>query len=318
MIWATICPRWQGELSSGSGSENPETSTLPPSAKHWGLEFRSIAKVWYDESFKRLVEPPPDSHLSERSVRARTDDYRPSSRSSSHWHDRHTLSRPSTSQQESQGRLQTEPPVATKKGVSGKKRKARLEEETEKAFKFLDIEPIPPISLEYQKMPVYSQNEELSTTVARLLVWDVVEANWRADVILLDRALVPALWDTDPHRRQAQVEIFFPDGAYAPRFPLQDTMVSLGGPSFLGVKNHSAHENELMNERIEYLCAFQRLIRVWPGSHNSAKLQADPDTKDENGLILMQHACFKFYCQAFFDQFGRAPTVPRYLPDGWG
>jgi hypothetical protein len=65
-------------------------------------------------------------------------------------------------------------------------------------------------------------------------------------------------------------------------------------------------------ERNRYLVALGHLMSSWKGCLDSI-------TRASSGSLVTQvhhleEACAVFYCQSFFDNFGRAPVIPCHLP----
>lgn len=142
----------------------------------------------------------------------------------------------------------------------------------------------------------------------RVAVWDVQEHNFRAELFSLDRCIMRDLWNSpwlERSREQKVQAVFFSEST---------VMVSL--PS--GFKSIAS---ELPADRCSFVEAFRRLLADWPGE-TPRSLAALEFRKQVDGeeiwnfdvMHVVERMAFSFYCQTFFDYFGRAPTIPHTYP----
>jgi len=348
-IWGIIRSRWLGELFSSTADENDESSILPPSAKQWGLEFRSFALAWFTSEFKG----PKPSEIGSREARGRRErgdgpssssrrDQRPYKSQgpygsgSSHMDYRSESSQPRSRREEMGNRYEPygarsrnervesrphyggeEQRLGSQQSRSSKaqeRRKATLAAVVKDSFKFLTIDPVPPPSLSYGQMKVFDERTEISKEVGMLLIWEVCERNFRAEFLILDRTLMAKEWAKDPARRQGEIWQVL---GTSPTFPVTPDMVSIGGPTLEGYHDLTDEEHLLRDQRRRQLFAFRSIVSSWPKAEKYPGVMKEADPNGRHLFKKMQRDCFEFYCQAFFDAFGRAPTVPRYLPDYW-
>ena len=73
--------------------------------------------------------------------------------------------------------------------------------------------------------------------------------------------------------------------------------------------------------RLEYVEAFRSLLSSWEGDmvleEVALQLEGSPlvmATATEQHVEALEMVAYPFYCQTFFDHFGRAPCVPGRLP----
>jgi len=79
---------------------------------------------------------------------------------------------------------------------------------------------------------------------------------------------------------------------------------------------------QMFEDRYEYVEAFREVLATWPGA-GAQTLQTMSAVCREGGRVseaywdevhAVERVAYRFYCQTFFDYFGRAPTVPHVLP----
>lgn len=149
---------------------------------------------------------------------------------------------------------------------------------------------------------------DLPDTTLREIVWELQELEWRYEVLALDRVLAEAIWrqeDADLTRTEKVTRVFTP-------FPM---LVTWAQP-FPTVNPAVSAATRLA--RIPALAALRELMLDWPAcppvlaqvSFDMPHLQ-DPTTPLLAGL---EHTVMLFYCQSFYDHFGRPPVLPHRLP----
>ncbi|KDR65452.1 hypothetical protein GALMADRAFT_81847 [Galerina marginata CBS 339.88] len=140
------------------------------------------------------------------------------------------------------------------------------------------------------------------------VVWDLGEHNFRLELLTLDQCVIPrdAMTDSERAERDDMVYACFPN-----KFPVtQDFPTKDEG---LG----AAH----WESRKSYVEAFALLLAVWPGREGGRLkfLCQRGQALGSRSLLVreqiegLEKVAFPFYCQTFFEYFGRAPTIPRYL-----
>ncbi|KAJ3557757.1 hypothetical protein NP233_g11662 [Leucocoprinus birnbaumii] len=144
----------------------------------------------------------------------------------------------------------------------------------------------------------------------QLVTWYCQEHNFRLELVQLDRTVLPDIWGTahGTADRNAKLDALWPNNFLL----MHDVPVSSAGISAL-----------YSIDRREYLEAFRVLLLAYPGEapRYLATLvthKNNPITgrKEWNQSLLneVEAAAAKFYCQTFFDYFGRAPSVPHIRP----
>lgn len=203
----------------------------------------------------------------------------------------------------------------TRKSV--KRRDDAVTAKAGETFDFLDVNPTVPAEFSLGRMQILREsNIVITPSVAQMLLWDISQCNVHVEFILVDRTLRRDLWDSSDVEvsRQEQVNGVFAGGMETPLCPAGEKHVDLGGPMLY---RDDTVDYELRCERVTHLNAFQLVLRDWPHAAEIPVIMKDIDWAKESEFDALQWACYKLYCQSFFNMFGRAPTVPRHLPDDW-
>ncbi|KAF9230367.1 hypothetical protein BU15DRAFT_57318, partial [Melanogaster broomeanus] len=131
------------------------------------------------------------------------------------------------------------------------------------------------------------------------ILWDLWEHNFRFELMALDKHVVPHLWLSQDSVRLDQVLQIFPgDGG--------QTMCSIPFP----VTNEGLASSEL-GEKRHYVEKLRLLTSSWPNFPTDiADIVLPSSTLDDVWSIKQKVALF--YCQTFFDHFGRPPIVPHH------
>jgi hypothetical protein len=147
----------------------------------------------------------------------------------------------------------------------------------------------------------------LTCTVTSQIIWDLFEHNFRLELLALDRCVMAKIW-------QDSLKAAARDDLLKRVFP--------GDSGYLVGVMPSSNEGlaaEKWEDRMPYVENFRVLVSDWPGE--SAALLKDikvlaspfftPRRSDVDKVeVLLTH----FYCQTFFDYFGRAAITPHRIP----
>ncbi|KAJ3566228.1 hypothetical protein NP233_g7127 [Leucocoprinus birnbaumii] len=141
----------------------------------------------------------------------------------------------------------------------------------------------------------------------RLAVWDSHEHNFRAELISLDRCVMRDAWKDGKEREHKIRAIFYDKTIFMMQVPSRFKSIA----------------SERATDRCTFVEAFRTLVTDWPGE--IPKKLAALEFRKEVGFEVVwdfdlmgtvEVMAFKYYCQLFFDYFGRAPTIPHSLPTG--
>ncbi|KIY52363.1 hypothetical protein FISHEDRAFT_56093 [Fistulina hepatica ATCC 64428] len=160
------------------------------------------------------------------------------------------------------------------------------------------------------------------------LLWFMTEAQWRLELVSLDRALAPAEW-SDPDEllahvhaqtRQGEIQAIWNEQTWAETH--DDFSASDGGdepalwedfiPSGIPEADFGVvgDVNDVSTGRS--LARLARVMKSWPGCPEVVA-QTHQYT-DPQRLETSKAGIARFYCQSFFNEFGRAPTIPCRVP----
>ncbi|KIJ08528.1 hypothetical protein PAXINDRAFT_18355 [Paxillus involutus ATCC 200175] len=136
------------------------------------------------------------------------------------------------------------------------------------------------------------------------VLWELAELSFRSDLLTLDKALVPQLWDA-PIREAQYLAVFSSEvigGTWDTPLPQQHQGLFWGA---------------LSNPRaLDFADAFRLLLSAWPSAPRGIE---EPllVTIPQNELQKKVNMLMEFYVQTFFFSTGRPPVVPRGYPGSW-
>ncbi|KAH6886608.1 hypothetical protein BKA70DRAFT_1071146, partial [Coprinopsis sp. MPI-PUGE-AT-0042] len=136
------------------------------------------------------------------------------------------------------------------------------------------------------------------------IIWELCEVGFRLELRHIDQCLAPHLWKgSDRNARDEALRRVFPleaDGSpsdYIPGvFPIADS----------GLASTEAGES------VRATLAFRLVVSDWPDCPSTIKVATIQP--DEPSVTSLLNSVMRFYCQTFFDCFGRPPVVPHRLP----
>ena len=148
-----------------------------------------------------------------------------------------------------------------------------------------------------------SSRYSVVSSVAREIVWELFNSNFALELLATDRVIFPRdhseLYSV--LERDALVAECFSDGVVVGlNYPLTDT--GLGAFDW--------------RDRIQYVEAFRSLLSAWNGpvAGQLGRMSALVATSSESEVLAVERLAYRFYCQTFFDYFGRAPSIPHQRP----
>ncbi|KAF8834074.1 hypothetical protein BDN67DRAFT_915687 [Paxillus ammoniavirescens] len=133
------------------------------------------------------------------------------------------------------------------------------------------------------------------------ILWDLYEHNFRFELITLDKRVVPNLWPSKDSTCLDEVLKIFPG----------DVMVTMCSVPF-PANNKGLASNEPSEKRgyLENLCL---VMSSWPGFPADVSYPIPPSAASEC-IWSIEKKLALFYCQMFFDYFGRPPIVLHQIP----
>ncbi|THU82091.1 hypothetical protein K435DRAFT_872672 [Dendrothele bispora CBS 962.96] len=166
----------------------------------------------------------------------------------------------------------------------------------------LTLETIPTADVEWRGEAL-SQDRLPRPEVAREILWELYEINFRMELLMLDRTLLPqAEWGL----RQNDLSDCWLGLPF--HVNLDNGGSGLGSPSFL--------------QRLPYTRALYYVVRAWPGPKPDEISFPFPvqitdgsvtDAYFERQVAVVEEALARFYVRTFFNTFARAPTIPHCL-----
>jgi hypothetical protein len=141
------------------------------------------------------------------------------------------------------------------------------------------------------------------------ILWEICESNFRFELMFLDMVLCPHRWmhiegadpqETIAYRERALLGIF-----PSPAEDIRPSYLVTAMPNRnvgLAAEHWASRENPLR--------AFYLLLCGWPSfpSHLTCRMH------NNETATALEESLTKFYCQSFYDTFGRLPTCPRRIP----
>lgn len=135
----------------------------------------------------------------------------------------------------------------------------------------------------------------LNPVILQEIVWDLCEHNFRADLVALDRLLVPQAWTTDSMSRDRLLKSVFPGG---------DSYICTSIPATAcGIASLD------WRERRCFIGNLASLMVLWPGAPSELGEYRER-TQTEVSFFRVERLITLFYCQTVFDRFGRPAILP--------
>src|SRR5262245_25469603 len=132
------------------------------------------------------------------------------------------------------------------------------------------------------------------------ILWDLYEHNWRFDLLTLDRVSNPFLWQGEAaYNRDALIKSLFHNGSYlVTEFPKSNIGVSAS----------------LWKDRSPYISILRQILSAWPSWSDLPPDIRDRHLVTQEDVNIVERGLANFYCQTFFNIFGRAPVTPHRFP----
>lgn len=150
---------------------------------------------------------------------------------------------------------------------------------------------------------VDGEAQDLNTQIIRQINWELLELNWRYELLALDKVAAPHKWaeeDLANKRVDAILLVFSP----YPSFILMNGPFPTEQPSISAVN---------YIDRLPALNALRCVMIDWKGCPGKIQSQAHGNAECPEATSL-ENLTMDFYCQTFFEYFHRPPTIPALLP----
>jgi hypothetical protein len=147
----------------------------------------------------------------------------------------------------------------------------------------------------------------LTPAVTSQIIWDLFEHNFRLELLALDRCVMQAIWH-DPLTAAAR------DDLLRSVFP--------GDSGYLVGRMPTVNEGlaaDRWADRLPYVENFRRVASEWPGEpavrlKQMCSLTSPYFTSKRSDVERVEQVLVPFYCQTFFNYFGRAAITPHRIP----
>ncbi|KAI6010001.1 hypothetical protein EDC04DRAFT_2906277 [Pisolithus marmoratus] len=159
--------------------------------------------------------------------------------------------------------------------------------------------------------PAKSNSRDISISLADLasidqlmkskVLWDLYEHNFRFELVALTRVLMPALSLNQESEWLDRVRQVFPGDS-------ELTMCAEPFPS----ENQGLGSSDLQSKR-KYVERLRGLLALWPGFPSDLVEPLLPSASSAR-VWAVERKLAAFYIQLFFDNFGRPPILPRFIP----
>lgn len=206
-----------------------------------------------------------------------------------------------------------EAPAPPKKNSATTRRKQKLVKAAEEIFRLRLREKEFPKRVFWQEHAIQDGDLSfLTPTITSEVIWDLFENNFRMELRALERLVMEDEW-VDPVRAAVRDDLLravFPGDGACLVWALPTRDVGLAAPAW--------------QDRVKYVESFRVLLSAWPGE-TASRLQSntvlvlavnDPmnSSINDEDVLNVERMAVHFYCQMFFDNFGRAAICPHRLP----
>ncbi|KIJ61170.1 hypothetical protein HYDPIDRAFT_169893 [Hydnomerulius pinastri MD-312] len=143
--------------------------------------------------------------------------------------------------------------------------------------------------------------KDINNATLRKILWDLYKHNFHCKLVTLDKCVVPHLWLSEQSTRLEEVLQIFPGGAghsmSAVPFPMRNKGLASSEPT----------------EKRAYVEKLRHVMSSWPGFPQDLADPLLPYTSSPHVWAIKKKLAV-FYCQTFFDYFGRPPMLPHQIP----
>lgn len=171
----------------------------------------------------------------------------------------------------------------------------------------------------FEQIIFMETEEDLRRSVSPLIpeiVWEIREDAWRLELMALDQALAQSLWPL------ANDDLVASSDARHDRLQ-RETALRRVFPARRGDELGEVFVSEIPTDdhglaayhwtnRHGYLVALREVMLDWDGCPEAIVNASLART--EISTLRLENLLTQFYCESFFDTFGRVPLVPCRLP----
>lgn len=156
--------------------------------------------------------------------------------------------------------------------------------------------------------------EQLDVDISANVIWELYEHNFRFELLTLDRTLAPLMWEglegeTGLSRAAVRdndvLSVFSHEDSSKPYYLVTSFPSKNVGLAAINWKARAPH-----------IFALRRLMKAWKGCPINILYAVEELTEgvSEYAVNTLESWVAEFYCQSFFNYFGRAAIVPHRIP----
>ncbi|KAF9044103.1 hypothetical protein BJ165DRAFT_1528670 [Panaeolus papilionaceus] len=154
----------------------------------------------------------------------------------------------------------------------------------------------------------YPASQPVPVKIVQQILWSLYKLNFHLEFIALDHRLTSEL---HPDRaRRTDKQLFDRESAIQRCFSPGIFKIVIHPSCNVGLAANS------LEERLEYLINAAKVMKSWPGCPelvSQLSTRRQPSSIGNTRGSQFKSAIAQFYCQQFWNQFGRAPQVPHRL-----
>lgn len=210
------------------------------------------------------------------------------------------------------------PPLPATKGKQKKAGGSSRKKNVKKSNSYLDDIPLRDSLID--RVVFYDTTIQLGTTqeleqaltpeVTQEILWELCHMSFRFELLSLDALLADTLYRGRGAITQAEAARSRSEQLLRV-FPMSGD--TLGSFMINEIPNRDLGLTSFdLEERNRHLVALGNLMCPWKGCPDS--IRDASQLPIEAHVQALEDACASFYCQSFFDNFGRAPIIPCRLP----
>ncbi|KAJ3773183.1 hypothetical protein FB446DRAFT_642123, partial [Lentinula raphanica] len=171
----------------------------------------------------------------------------------------------------------------------------------------IDVDNIATATAFWRGAPVIVLNNGMpESDVVVAAIWELYEINFRMELLILDRKLIP-----EPARDDERDEWMERETVINQCWPGLMFRPDSGSPGLSSYDNAFDH----YRRRIPFLKAFHHLVQSWPGPKPMELMNEFPvvDEDDLTPIRNVETALAHYYTRTFLKVYQRPATIPHYI-----
>ncbi|RDB20396.1 hypothetical protein Hypma_012500 [Hypsizygus marmoreus] len=149
-------------------------------------------------------------------------------------------------------------------------------------------------------------DQTLPSSTTTEVLWDLCEQNFQFELLALDRVLEPAAWRTQDDHFLARDEVI--------RQVIFDPYGDPGGSYLIaGIPREDLGlASSDWNVRRSFVDNLRKVMITWPALQ-SCRVPSGTVPDNEQAFLVFERNVTRFYCQSFYEVFGRAACLPHSI-----